>query len=266
MYRKPVRGAPNDCILNIKMTTFHALVEASLAVLRHHSLIAAFILIVIEDCGAPIPLPGNMLLLYLGYRISIGRAALFPTLLAMTMATWVGSMLLYGVMTRLGRPALHRYGRYIGLEPARVIRIEGWLDRYGACSVVIGRCFPGLRNPTSAIAGAFGVRGPVFALYSWLSSLVWTGCWLLAGALIGQRVPIEVGHMAPSHIIGAVVFFATLFLALPAIGYVNILRERVRLRRRAKTACTQEEGPAGINVHHTVAPAERQPEPIAHER
>lgn len=214
------------------MAFLHALAEHTLALVRHHSLVAIFLLLVVEDCGVPLPLPGNVLLLYLGFRVSIGREALFPALFSLSAATWIGSILLYTIAFKVGRPVVMRYGRYVGLEVDRVARIEHWLARAGPLAVLVGRCLPGFRNPTSAISGTFGVPLLIFAAYSSIAALVWTSFWLLLGAYVGRRVPLDVTNISARHMLTGIAFLALLFLALPAVGFFNAWRER---RRAAAT-------------------------------
>ncbi len=191
-------------------------------------MVAVFLLILVEDCGIPIPVPGNIILLYLGFRISRGQGDWLSILATATLATWLGSLVLYYVAYRIGRPALIKFGVYVGLEPKRIARIERWLGRYGSVAVLLGRGCPGLRNPTSAISGTFGVSRATFALFSAISSLAWTGGWLYAGSFFGRWVRVDVDNISVSHLAAGMVFFALLFFALPGIGAVNYWRKSRR--------------------------------------
>lgn len=221
------------------MAFLQALAEQTLALVRHHSLLAVFLLLVVEDFGVPLPLPGNVILLYLGFRISVGKEALVPTLMGLSAATWIGSILLYTVALKVGRPVVLRYGRYVGLEVDRVERIERWIARAGPLTVLIGRCLPGFRNPTSAISGTFGVPIVTFAAYSGVAAVAWTSTWLLLGAYIGRRVPLDVTNISARNMGAGAVLFALLFLALPAVGFANAWRER-RNKARAAAAPRDE--------------------------
>src|SRR5487761_1331250 len=116
--------------------------------MRQHDVLALSVLIFLEEMGIPLPLPGNFLLMYLGMQASHSRLNTVQIVAAMTIASTLGSITLYCIAERVGRPALLRWGRYLGLEQKRVARIETWLGRYGSVTIAIGRLLPGLRTPT----------------------------------------------------------------------------------------------------------------------
>jgi hypothetical protein len=108
--------------------------------------------------------------------------------------------MLYWLAARGGRPLLYRYGRYIGLDRARLDRAEAFIARGPARAVFLGRLTPGLRNVTVLAAGVFGVPyhvfPPPFALASFLYILVFVLLGYFAGpsvlqALAGPRLSVR---------------------------------------------------------------------------
>lgn len=146
--------------------------------------LALFTLLAIEEAGVPLPLPGDMAIMFLGHRVILGLANPLLVLLDVTLATLLGSSILYAVGRRVGRPAVVRYGRYIRLDEKRLAQIESWFAKHGTSAIVLGRLIPGLRTPTSIAAGVFEIPYRVFAPAAALSAFLWALIYMLLGAAL----------------------------------------------------------------------------------
>src|ERR1700737_1034813 len=103
-----------------------------------HGVLAGFILILIEEAGVPVPVPGDFLMLGLGVHARQGRIPLWQALLVMELATLIGATVLYLAASQGRRSLVYRYGRYMHLTPERLNRAERWLLRHGALAIVAG--------------------------------------------------------------------------------------------------------------------------------
>jgi len=117
------------------------------AFLDQHGVLAGFVMILIEEAGVPVPVPGDFLMLALGVHAHEGRVPLWQALLVMEVATLLGASFLYLLAARAGRGLVYRYGRYMHLTPERLDRAERWLLRRGSMAIVLGRVTPGDRVP-----------------------------------------------------------------------------------------------------------------------
>jgi membrane protein DedA with SNARE-associated domain len=166
----------------------HDLAHAVSGLVDHYGLVALFLLLLIEEAGVWLPLPGDLLVVYLGYKISRSPHPLLgaiPVLLTVTVAAVGGSTALYLIVRRF-RWLLHRFGPFIKLDESRLKRMEGWLQRYGFMAIIVGRLLPGLRIATTIVASTFGISLYVFMPAVALSGLIWTSIYLIAGATAGS--------------------------------------------------------------------------------
>src|SRR6478752_4091047 len=88
---------------------------AAASFLDRHGLLAAFVFLLIEEAGVPVPVPGDVLMLILGVRARTGAVELWEAILVTWLGTVVGSSILYYVSRRAGRGLVYRYGRFIRL-------------------------------------------------------------------------------------------------------------------------------------------------------
>ncbi len=165
------------------MSALTALGSATLALLTAHQYPGLFFLLLLEEAGVPLPLPGDTLIVFVGVRSRSGQANAALAILLVAAAATLGSSALYWLAKRGGRPALARYGRFLHLHEERVDRMEARFRRWGPWAIVLGRLIPGLRTPTSVMAGLFGVPYRVFAPCTALSALLWTLFYFYLGAL-----------------------------------------------------------------------------------
>lgn len=149
--------------------------------------LAIALLLLVEEAGVPLPVPGDVALLIAGHRIAQGDMDLARTLLLLVGATLIGSSALYWVGVRYGRPLLYRFGGHLGLRQDRLDTIGGWLRRRSWVAVLIGRVTPGLRIVTPLAAGAFGVPFRVFLPAVLVGSTLYLGALLALGAWLGPR-------------------------------------------------------------------------------
>ena len=181
--------------------------------LDHHGLLAGFVMILVEEAGVPVPVPGDFLMMGLGAHARDGKVPLWWALLVMEVATLVGATVLYVVSARAGRGLVYRYGRFMHLTPARLDRAESWLRQRGPVAIVFGRVTPGLRMATVIACGVFGVPFwqflPSLALGGFLYILLYT----LVGYFFGPAVlAVLEGVHLPLGMLGSLVPLVLLVL------------------------------------------------------
>ncbi len=193
------------------------------AFLREHGLLAAFVFLLIEEAGVPVPVPGDVLMIILGVDARSGQTRVWEAIAVMELATLIGASFLYAVARRAGRGLVYRYGRFMRLSPQRLDGVEHWLARHGFLAVFIGRLVPGLRIVTAVACGVFDVPFRQFLPAMGLGALAYITIYVLAGYLFGPPLlaTLERLHL-PFSLVGSL---ATLVLVL-----VWILRARRGLR------------------------------------
>jgi membrane protein DedA with SNARE-associated domain len=182
--------------------------------LDRHGLLAAFVLLLIEEAGVPVPVPGDLAMLALGVN---ARHNEFPVtaLMESVGATWAGtiagSTFLYFMCRWAGRELVYRYGRFIRLTPERLDTGERWLNQHGTRAVFVGRLVPGLRILTTVACGVFEVPFRIFFPAMILGALVYIGVYTLLGYFLGPPVLdlLEKIHL-PFSLLGSLVPLAVL--------------------------------------------------------
>ena len=178
-----------------------------------------FVFLLIEEMGIPLVLPGDTLVMAAGARDRSLLDALTVCAVA-ALATIGGSSVLYAVARRRGRIFLDRFGRYLHLSPARIATLDRWFRRHGAVAIVVGRVVPGMRTPTTVMAGLFGVPYRTFAPSTALAGVIWALLYFYLGVAL-ERAWRRVAVMLLANLRWAGV--AAAVVGLVSVGYYLLL-------------------------------------------
>jgi membrane-associated protein len=183
--------------------------EISLAMasfLDQHGLLAAFVFLLIEEAGVPVPVPGDVLMLILGVHARQGTVTLWQAIAVTEAGTIIGSTFLYFAARMAGRSLVYRNGRFIRLTPERLDAAEQWLKQHGSRAVFLGRLVPGLRIVTAVACGVFEVPFRVFFPAMSIGALLYILVYTLLGYFLGPPVlsVLEKVHI-PFGLLGSLV-------------------------------------------------------------
>ncbi|GBD33364.1 putative membrane protein [bacterium HR33] len=136
------------------------------------------------------PFPSEVVMPPAGYLAAQGRMNFWIALGCGILGSLLGAVFNYAVARRLGRPLLHRYGRYFFLRAETLERAEAFFRRHGEIGTFIGRLVPLIRQYISLPAGLSGMRLDRFALYTAAGAGIWCAILVWIGWFIGQHASV----------------------------------------------------------------------------
>jgi membrane protein DedA with SNARE-associated domain len=146
--------------------------------------VALFSLLMLGVVG--IPIPDETLLVFSGYLISRGSMHPLGAFATAVCGSWCGISLSYGIGRTLGLGAVHKFGRYIRMDDAKLGKVHAWFDKRGHWALFLGYYIAGVRHFTAIIAGASGLGFGTFVVYAWTGGLCWVAGFLTLGYYIGE--------------------------------------------------------------------------------
>jgi membrane protein DedA with SNARE-associated domain len=150
-----------------------------------HGLLAVFGLMLLES--ACIPVPSEVIMLYAGYLVSVGKLGLIAAVVAGVLGNLAGSVIAWWAGSAGGRELILRYGRYVHVTEARLAPVDRWFERYGERTVLISRCLPIVRTFISLPAGIAKMPLRRFALYTTVGCIPWVLALTLLGDAVGKN-------------------------------------------------------------------------------
>ena len=91
--------------------------------------IAIFVIFLLEESGVPLPVPGDLALIWAGYHVAGGQSDFVVVLLVVELATLIGASTLYWLRVRGGRPLVVGYGRFLHIDKSRLLQVESWVGQ-----------------------------------------------------------------------------------------------------------------------------------------
>jgi membrane protein DedA with SNARE-associated domain len=145
------------------------------------------LLLLIEEAGIELFLPGDFVILFFGYHVARGHIAYWLAFVLLFTAVILGTSVLYYVAYRFGEKLLLKIGKYIHLSEKELTAMEGLFNKYGIWAIIVARHIPGLRIPTVIFAGISKISYAKFLVSSCISVIPWIVFYLSLGRTVGPR-------------------------------------------------------------------------------
>jgi membrane protein DedA with SNARE-associated domain/membrane-associated phospholipid phosphatase len=166
--------------------------------------------------------PGETVVIAGGVIAGQGEIQLLPLIGLVWVCAVLGDTTSFYIGRRLGRRFLERHGPRVKITHERLEQVEGYFDRYGGRTILIGRFIGLVRALAPFIAGSSGLAYRRFIPYS----IVGTGLWATTFCVLGYifwRSFDQVVHLAGQAIFG---FGVTVALI---VGVVVAYRRRAEI-------------------------------------
>ncbi len=201
------------------------------AMIDQYGVFGAFGLLFVEEAGVPIMLPGDVMVMYAGYQVSLETLEYWQALLFCVLAVTAGASILYGISRRYGVTIIARFGHYVHCPPERIESVRPIMTRWGVLAVIFGRHIPGMRIPITVLAGILRFPYPLFVGGVAISTAIWAGFFLAVGIRLGPAVE---GLTHPHGLIWLAIIVALLGIGFTALWWRR--RARRVLNNRAAAA------------------------------
>lgn len=137
------------------------------------------------------PIPSEIVLPLAGFLVGQGRFSFLPVVLAATIGSVVGALILYAVGAWLGEERLRllfrKFGRFVLMDESDLDKSREWFEHHGTKAVLFGRLVPGIRSLISIPAGLVGMSIWQFVLYTSIGSTVWNATLISFGWALGNQ-------------------------------------------------------------------------------
>jgi membrane protein DedA with SNARE-associated domain/membrane-associated phospholipid phosphatase len=175
--------------------------------------------------------PGETAVLVGGLVAGQGRISLAVLIAIVWAAAVLGDVTSFTVGQRLGREWLLRHGERLKITDERLKTVEGFFERHGGATIVIGRFIGFVRPLAPFVAGASGFPLRRFLPYDVLGAGAWSATFCVLGYVFWRSF-----NQLTTYVSRGLFAFATVVVIIAAIyGLVRLrndeaLRERVRGR------------------------------------
>ncbi|GFP74595.1 DedA family protein [Clostridium fungisolvens] len=166
-----------------------AIVNWAVFVLGKLGYFGVFSLMALES--ACIPIPSEAILPFGGYLASSAyngqRLNLLLVIVIGTLGGTFGSVFMYYIAAKGGRPLVEKYAEKLRLSKAHLEMSDRYFEKYGEKIAFFSRLLPIIRTFISLPAGISKMNFKKFVAYTFLGSLIWSILLGYAGFAMGEN-------------------------------------------------------------------------------
>lgn len=189
-----------------------------------------------------LPFPGETTMAYAGFLSYAGKLN-FPVLIAVAfLGTTIGMTITYFIGLKAGLPFIQRYGKWVLLSPAKLMKTQRWFEKYGSTLIFIGYFIPGVRHFTGYFAGIIALPFRKFAWYAYSGALFWVVLFLGIGRIFGPQW-MGMFHLLETYAVRIIAVAAVLVVIFVIYRYRKPIaarfqrrKERLKLETKIKEA------------------------------
>lgn len=160
----------------------HDLIKTWFSWVRDFGYMGVILLMAAES--SILPVPSEIVIPPAAYWATQGRMSLVGVVIAGTLGSLIGAMIMYFVSRRFGRPFILKHGKWFFVSPEKLERAERFLVRYETGGVFFARLLPVVRHLIGIPAGIVRMKVVPYAIATTVGSAIW--CTVLAW--FGQEV------------------------------------------------------------------------------
>lgn len=179
---------------------FDVLTDWAYQFIVHQSLLAPFLLLFLEEAGIPMPIPGDLFIMVIGYQVGKGAISYAFAFVLFLFIVLTGSTILYTISERWGNELVRRVGKYIHVDEKRLLAVEKKFRKYGPLVIIFGRHIPGFRIPITIFSGMSEVTYKTFIISTFISVVLWIPFYLSLGQRVGKKV-LTLFHASPWYLL-----------------------------------------------------------------
>ncbi len=132
------------------------------------------------------PSPSDVVVVFGGSMVAIGKSNFFATLLFASMGSMLGFITMYLIGKWFGRHIIEtKKFKFIPVD--NIHKLEKWFQKYGYAIIIANRFLAGTRAIVSFFAGLSELNLKITATLSLLSATVWNLILLYSGYMMGKN-------------------------------------------------------------------------------
>lgn len=154
--------------------------------ISQYGYLAIFLLLSLGIIGLPIP--DEILMMFIGYMSQEGELSFTLSIILSFLGSSTGMIISYLIGNKFGKPILLKYGKWVGLNNKRFIKVERWFKRFGPWTIIIGYYVPGIRHLTSYISGITQIKFKTYFVFACFGALTWVLIFISIGYFVGVTI------------------------------------------------------------------------------
>jgi membrane protein DedA with SNARE-associated domain len=184
----------------------------------HSGTIAPILLIILEEAGIPLPVPGDFIIAYTGYQVTIGAISYIAAFILILISVLIGASFLFYLSRRFGQKIVTKFGRLMHLDTKKIALVEDNFKKYGPIVIIFGRHVPGFRIPVTVFSGISKISYKTFLISTFISVILWIPLYLG----VGQRLGVKTVQLFRGHHLYFLIVLIPFILFVGSLIYIYL--------------------------------------------
>jgi len=133
--------------------------------------ITVFITMVMESMVLPVP--SEAVMPFAGFLVAEGKFTFLLVILFSTLGSITGSLISYAIGYYSEKALIHKYGKFLLLDPEELDATERFFNKYGDITIFISRFIPVVRHLISLPAGFAQMNIYKFMIFTVIGAGLW---------------------------------------------------------------------------------------------
>jgi undecaprenyl-diphosphatase len=156
-------------------------------ILSRYGYLAVALFMFIESIG--IPIPGESALITAAAVAGSGAMSVFGVFFAALAGNVLGGMAGYWMGVRGGQAVVTRFGRFLRINDAHLVKANLFFAKHGASALIVGRFVAVVRSFLGMIAGVSEMPRRKFLIYNAVGGVIWSATFTVVGFFFGRNLP-----------------------------------------------------------------------------
>jgi membrane protein DedA with SNARE-associated domain len=158
---------------------------------------------------------------FVAFHNNLGMVHAIAMGLVGALGSTLGAIVIYYLALRVGKPAILRFGKFVGVGEKGLLKAESWFQRYGVIAVFTGRMAPAVRELISIPAGIGRMNLLKFVLFTFAGSAIWSVTLTLLGYFLGDAWRVMANQLSNVLSIVVLIIIATVISVFGLKYYKN---------------------------------------------
>ncbi len=160
------------------------------------------------------PFPSEVVMPPAGYLIWKGNMTIWAVLASGLFGSILGALFNYWIAVKVGRPFLHKYGKYFFVSSESMDKADVFFARHGHISTLVGRLIPVIRQYISLPAGLARMNMSVFLIFTSIGAGIWVAVLTYVGYALGEHQELldRYLHVITISCVGGAVLLVALYV------------------------------------------------------
>ena len=133
--------------------------------------VTVFITMVMESMVLPVP--SEAVMPFAGFLVAEGKFTFLLVILFSTLGSIAGSLISYAIGYYSEKALIHKYGKFLLLDPEELDATERFFNKYGDITIFISRFIPVVRHLISLPAGFAQMNIYKFMIFTVIGAGLW---------------------------------------------------------------------------------------------